>query len=72
MARFTLASTFTADVTLGFSTTIGVFLDTSAVQDATLQMNVTAPNLNLSGRLGILRFTATQAAGALTGAAVEL
>lgn len=62
---------FTADVTLGFSTTIGVFLDTSAAQDATLQANVTAPNLNLTGRLGILRFTATQAAGAPTGASVR-
>jgi parallel beta-helix repeat protein len=63
---------FTADLTLGFSTTIGVFLDTSAAQDATLQMNVgLGPNFHLGGNLGILRFTATQATGVATGAAVQ-
>ena len=53
---------YTTQLVLGFSTTTGVYVDTAAASDFALDMVVTSPSLQLSGKLGILPFTAVNGA----------
>lgn len=59
---------YTAQIVVGFSSTAGVFLDTTATDDFVLDFDVTSPNLNLGLKMGILRFQAqNNSTGPATG-----
>ncbi|MCA9065716.1 MAG: hypothetical protein KDA96_21755, partial [Planctomycetaceae bacterium] len=59
--------TYDMDLRLGFSSTGAVFVDVSGAGDASLQLNVTSPGLQIRGQLGLLKVTATNAGSPDTG-----
>ncbi|MEX2171197.1 MAG: right-handed parallel beta-helix repeat-containing protein [Pirellulales bacterium] len=58
---------YEADLVLGFSITTGVFLDTAANTEFRLELDVTTPDLALTGKLGILPVEAINGTGPQTG-----
>lgn len=66
------AATWSTEIILGFSMTDGPFLDVTSQEDFKINLSVTAPNLAATGRLGILKFTATNAGSPDTGLTATL
>jgi parallel beta-helix repeat protein len=55
---------YTMTLKLGFTEADGIFLDTRSTNDLQMTLNVTSPGLNLTGKLGIMKFNATNASEA--------